>query len=147
MNQAQASPLFPFAMAGTPGGEAALLLWRSTEVGQQLQQQWAQRMRMRSQEMLTHTQAPTNFADWWDLPLAGMRWGLQEWDQVMQALLGPALTLRGAWLWDHGRARWQAWMLPEASVASYLDFCQQQVERQSQAWSDLLTVAGHQRHR
>lgn len=143
--------MVPAALLGPPGApwrEAACAWWAAVQMGQRVQQQWWERTALRWQEMPRHWQSFASLADWGDLPLASMRWSLQECDQSLMDLMTAALTLYGQWRMDQAPAVGSMpWNSPEMSWGPLMDICTQQPARQMQAWAQAWGEAGQRRHR
>lgn len=133
------------ADVGLPWGAGAAVVWHNWEALEQLHRQWLERACLRCQEALAHGQAPMSAASWADLPMASLRWSLQEWDQSLQDLLSAMLRLRGDWMMDLGRAPEQVGPWPLESLSAGMQACQQHVQQQSQLWMQWLATASRQR--
>lgn len=107
-------------------------LWQGMEVGLGLQQQCMQRWALRQQEAWQHWQHASVPAVWMDVSLAGMRWGLQEWDQALQDSMAVPVFLRG-----DAAGQELAWMVP----------CGQWAQLPWQLWTQCWVAAGQQRPR
>jgi hypothetical protein len=133
------------ADAGLPWGAGVAVACHSWEAIEQLQRQWLERVCLRCQEALVHGQTPRSAASWADLPMAGLRWSLQEWDQSLQDLLSAMLRLRGDWMMDLGRAPEQFGPWPPESLSACMQAWQQHAQQQSQLWMHWLATASRQR--
>ncbi len=135
----------PAALFGPPGApwhEAVSACWAAVQMGQRVQQQWWERMALRCQEMPRHWHWSARPADWADLPLASMRWGLQECDQSLMDLMTAALTLNGQWRMHQApTADSPPWGSPAQSWEPILDWCTQQPGRQMQTWGQVWVQA------
>ena len=137
--------------AAWPVPAAAAMAWQGWQAVQQVQLAWLVRMAQRGQELPCHcpwSAWPTEPADWLDLPLATMRWSLQEWDQFAQDLLGAALEARGACLQPlpPGLAGWLPW-LEAAPSGPWWSICGQAADGQLRQWCAPWALAGAWCHR
>jgi hypothetical protein len=109
-----------------------------------MRQQFMERMSLRSQEWAAHGPPPYSPADWADMSMASMRWGLQECGHTLQDLMSAALTWRGEWNGDQSAARIPGSALPE-TLAQGVDVFQQLMALQTKTWADCLNKAARQR--
>jgi hypothetical protein len=107
-------------------------LWQGMALSLDLQQQVTHRWALRQQEAGRHWQHASLPLTWMDMSLAGMRWGLQEWDQAMQDGMAMPVLLRG-----------------EASplASPWLGLCSQWTQAPWQAWAQCWAWAGRERCR
>lgn len=133
------------AVSGEFPADSASSFWQAWNVGLSrgwlgmgtvldLQQQSLQRWVLRQQEWARHASAaPLTPAAWLDASLASLRWGAQEWQQMLQDAMAATLMLRG----NLGRDEADPW----------LQWCAQQTAQPLQAWAELWSLAGRRAHR
>ena len=81
-----------------PGWQSGLLGWQLLQIQQRLQIQAVQRWAQRWQEAARPERLWAEGG--WDLPLASLRWGLQESEQAWQDAWAAMCALQGDWRRD-----------------------------------------------